>query len=239
MPDPIRGFADVLCPQCGLEHSDEPGYCPQYRSTADVAGARQPKLLPLRALGNVLTILLAAVVAAVALRLVAVGLGLGSAHWRRDFINLRLDRAADITILVIGIVFVVWFRRARINAEQSSWRQRRARGWTFWGWIVPIVSLWFPFQIMGDIWRAGLPEARRRRTAWLLALWWITWLLSEATISTTAMSPHPYSYHFSLPLPRLTSGTWTGSMYCLAISALTLIAIIRRVSAGPVGSPQP
>lgn len=40
---------------------------------------------------------------------------------------------------------------------------KRARGWTFWGWIVPIVNLWFPFQLMGDIphWRAGPPAERR------------------------------------------------------------------------------
>ena len=35
-----------------------------------------------------------------------------------------------------------------------------------------------PFQIMGDIWRAGLPDRRRRKTAWLAALWWTCWLLS-------------------------------------------------------------
>ncbi|HET9895510.1 MAG TPA: DUF4328 domain-containing protein [Streptosporangiaceae bacterium] len=151
--------------------------------------------------------------------------------------GLRLDKAADITIFVTGIVFAVWFRRARINAGQSTWRQRRALRWAFWGWIVPVVSLWFPFQIMGDIWRAGLPEARRRRTAWLPALWWTTWLLSGLT--STTVTPHPYSYRYSLPWPRLTTGTWNLSLYCLAISALTLIAIIRRVSAGPAGSPQP
>src|SRR6266446_5906774 len=116
-----------------------------------------------------------------------------------------------MTIFVIGIVFVVWFRRARINAERSSWRQRRASGWAFWGWIVPVVSLWFPFQIMGDIWRAGLPVAQRRRTAWLTALWWTTWLLGGVTVSSTTMSPHPYFYRYSLPLPGLTHGTWNAS----------------------------
>jgi hypothetical protein len=236
MSDTIPGGADGRCPDCGLVYHG-PDSCPQCSGTAGLAGGPAP--LPLRALGNLLIVLLAVVVAAIALRLAAGGLGLGSAYWRRGLIELRLDRAADITIFVIGILFVVWFRRARINAEQSTWRQRRARGWTFWGWIVPIVSLWFPFQIMGDIWRAGLPEAQRRRTAWLPALWWVTWLLGGLTTSTTAMSPHPYSYHFSLSWPGLTYGTRTFNLYCLAISALALIAIIRRVWAGPVGSPQP
>jgi hypothetical protein len=237
MADTILGGAGVQCPDCGLVYQGRPGFCPQCGGTPRLGGG--PELRSLRGLGNVLIVLLAVVVAAIALRLAAGGLGLGSAHWRRGFIDLRLDRAADITIFVLGILFVVWFRRARINAEQSTWRQRRARGWAFWGWIVPIVSLWFPFQIMGDIWRAGLPEAQRRRTAWLPALWWTTWLLGGLTTSTTVMSPHPYSYRFSQSWPHLTHGTWTFSLYCLAISALALIAIIRHVSAGPVGSPQP
>ncbi len=40
-----------------------------------------------------------------------------------------------IALVVTVIVFLIWFRRARINAERSSWRQRRARGWAFWGWV--------------------------------------------------------------------------------------------------------
>lgn len=79
-------------------------------------------------------------------------LSLGSAHGR-SLIDSQLDKAADITIFGLSILFVVWFRRARISAEGRDYRQRRARGWTFWGWIIPVVSIWFPFQLMGDIWR--------------------------------------------------------------------------------------
>jgi hypothetical protein len=51
-------------------------------------------------------------------------------------------------------------------------------GRAFLGWIVPVVSLWFPFQITGDIRRAGLPDRRRRKTTRLPALWWTCWLHS-------------------------------------------------------------
>lgn len=101
-----------------------------------------------------LTVLLAVVTGAIAVRLVVQMLSLGSEQWRAAFIDFRLDKVADITIFAAGIVFVVWFRRARINAESRDWRQRRARGWAFWGWIVPVLSLWIPFQLMGDIWQA-------------------------------------------------------------------------------------
>jgi Domain of unknown function (DUF4328) len=129
-------------------------------------------------LADILTVLLAVVVALIPARLAIQMSRVGSTHWRHYFIEFRLDKIADITMFGLSILFVVWFRRARINAERSAYRQRRARGWAFWGWIVPIVSLWIPFQIMGDIWRAGLPAAQWRKTAWLPVLWWTCWLVS-------------------------------------------------------------
>lgn len=126
---------------------------------------------------------------------------------------------------------VVWLRRARINAEGHDYRQRRARGWTFWGWIIPIVNLWFPFQIIGDIWRAGLPTQQRRKTAWLPALWWTCWLLSGLSFCAGEMSAN------SGIVPHMAAHTNAGSLCLLAIAGAMLIAIIRTISAGPVGSP--
>jgi hypothetical protein len=197
-----------------------------------------PGFLPLRGLANILTVLLAVVVAAIAARLAIQVLGLGSVQWRRSLIDFRLDTAADIAIFALSILFVVWFRRARINAERHDYRQRRARGWTFWGWIVPIVNLWFPFQIMGDIWRAGLPAPRRRKTAWLPAVWWTCWLLSGASFGARAMSGGARATSpNSGTVPHIGANTQAGSLWFLAIAGAVLIAIIRTVSDGPVGSP--
>jgi hypothetical protein len=197
-----------------------------------ISGQQQrPEFLPLRALANILTLLLAVVVAVIAARLAIQLLSLGSAHWRQSLIDFWLDKIADITIFGLSILFVVWFRRARINAERHGYRQRRARAWTFWGWIVPIVSIWFPFQLMGDIWRAGLPPQQRRRTAWLPALWWTCWLLSGLSIGAPAMSANLFG------VPHIAANSQDVSLCFLALAGATLIAIIRTVSAGPVGSP--
>jgi|SRR6266851_954496 len=192
---------------------------------------QRPGFLPLRGLANILTVPLAIVVAALAARLAIGLLRPGSAHWRHSLIEFGLDKAADITIVGLSIAFVVWFRRAMINAERHGYRQRRARGWAFWGWIVPIVSIWFPFQIMGDIWRAGLPAPDRRKTAWLPALWWTCWLLSGLSFGARAMPANPG------PVPQITASTHTASLCFLAAAGAILIAIIRTVSDGPLGSP--
>jgi Domain of unknown function (DUF4328) len=196
-----------------------------------VSSQQQAGFLPLRGLASILTILLAIVVVAIVARLSIQLLSLGTAQWRHSLIDLRLDKAADFTIFGLSILFVIWFRRARINAEGHDYRQRRARGWAFWGWIVPIVNLWFPFQIMGDIWRAGLPAQQRRKTAWLPALWWTCWLLSGLSFGARAMSAN------SGPVPHIAADTNISSLFLLAAAGATLIAIIRAVANGPVGSP--
>ena len=53
--------------------------------------------------------------------------------------------------------------------------------WAIWGWIVPVIFLWFPFMIMLGIWRAGQAEAERAKPALLPAAWWACWLLAWFT----------------------------------------------------------
>jgi hypothetical protein len=195
-------------------------------ATSDVP---EPGFLPLRGLADILTVLLAIVVAFIWARLAIRLLSPESVHYFTDF---QVDNAADITIFGLSILFVVWFYRARINAERHDYRQRRARGWAFWGWIVPIVNLWFPFQIMGDIWRTGLPAEQRGETAWLPALWWTCWLLSGLGIFGAGVRAVN-----SGSVPHITADTNPASLCFLAVAGLMLIAIIRIVSDGPVGSP--
>ena len=197
--------------------------------TAATSDTPEPGFLPLRGLADILTALLAVVVAFIWVRLAIRLLSPGSVHYFTEF---QLDNAADITIFGLSILFVVWFYRARINAERHGYRQRRARGWAFWGWIVPIVNLWFPFQIMGDIWWAGLPAEQRGETAWLPALWWTCWLLSGLGIfGAGEMSMKSGS------IPHIAAAPNAASLCFLAVAGTMLIAIIRTVSDGPVGSP--
>ena len=151
-------------------------------------------------------------------------------HYFTDF---QLDKAADTTIFGLSILFAVWFYRARVNAERHGYPQRRARGWAFWGWIVPFANLWFPFQIMGDIWRAaGLPAGQRGETAWLPALWWTCWLLSGLGVFGAGEMSVNWDF-----LPHIAADTNRASLCFLAVAGTLLIAIIRTVSDGPVGSP--
>lgn len=84
--------------------------------------------------------------------------------------------------LAAGITYLVWLYRARDNAERlSTWHHRRSRAWLFWGWIVPVVSFWFPYQIVADIRSASLRgsgDADARPSVNLLNWWWGLYVLN-------------------------------------------------------------
>src|SRR5262249_23216662 len=44
--------------------------------------------------------------------------------------------------LLVGPLFLVWFYRARKNADGRGQEQRWTRGWAIGAWFVPIVSFW-------------------------------------------------------------------------------------------------
>jgi hypothetical protein len=230
----------MRCSECGREYAEESGCC-RWCDPDGVPDGPCPELLPLRGLGGLLTGLLALTVGMIVVQLVLRVYGAAGGQPWASHLSSRVGDAGGAAFFLTAIVFVVWFRRARINAESSSWRQRRARGWTLWGWIIPIADLFVPFQLMGDIWRAGLPPTQRGKTAWLPALWWTAWLLSqlyEAGGQRSWISSGPSQSGSSSGLSLSLPGASSFSLCVLAISGALLIAIIRAVSAAPVaGAP--
>ncbi len=110
------------------------------------------------------------------------------------------DLVASITwtrlavLVVTGVVFVIWLYRARLNSETlCEAPHQRSRGWVVGSWICPIVNLWFPYQVVSDVWKASNPDTRRQletlateRMGSLrfvsgsaqLGLWWACWAAS-------------------------------------------------------------
>jgi len=95
--------------------------------------------------------------------------------------------------VVTGIVFMRWLWLARANAEAiESARHRHSPMWVVLGWIVPIVSFWFPQMVVRDVWNASNPQ--RPRDAGLLyptpgaelVSWWWAAFLTNQVLSTVA-----------------------------------------------------
>jgi len=83
-----------------------------------------------------------------------------------------------VICLVAGwVTGSMWLYRARRNAEALAPEGIHARGagWAWGGWVTPVVSLWFPFQVVRDVRRALTPAAS---TA-LIGCWWALFLATE------------------------------------------------------------
>lgn len=221
--------AAASCQRCGIpagqaydpappgDPAQAAGPGPAYSWTPP-AGFSPPADYSLGGLATALTVMLALSAAA---SLISIGLPV-------------LEVAVILLFLPLIPVFIVWFYQARKNAGGRGWRQRWGPGWAIGAWFVPVIFLWFPYQIMADIWRAGLPASERGRPAWLPIAWWACWLLAWFTgfryISTTASTFHGFTAGFYL-------GETIPSKIFGAAAAILLILVIRAVSNEGVGRP--
>lgn len=84
-------------------------------------------------------------------------------------------------LAVAWIVTALWLTQARANANVLSPYAKHARSpiWAWLGWVVPVVSLWFPFQFVRDVRLATVAEQHSgsRVVGW----WWAMWLCYVVT----------------------------------------------------------
>jgi hypothetical protein len=81
---------------------------------------------------------------------------------------------SSLSLLATGVLWATWQYRA---AKHVTGRTRRSAGWHAGSWFVPIVSLWFPYQNISDLWRA----VGRTRPSWQI-IWWLLHLVSNVFI---------------------------------------------------------
>ena len=134
-------------------------------------------------------------------------------------------------LLAAYIVTCVWLMRSRSLLEErgSSYHHSRSKVWVWLGWWVPIVSLWFPYQVVRDVRRASRPG--NPAGPGLLAGWWTCWLgfqigsqiTAGMTGATDASDPSTFG---ALP--------WfeTVNTVLIVVALACWLAIIRQVTRG-------
>jgi hypothetical protein len=80
---------------------------------------------------------------------------------------------------ITGVLWMAW--QHRLAAAVPRWMLRRSPGWHVGSWLIPVVSLWFPYQNITDLHRAVTPDAAGRTSPVTYRLWWGMWLLSTVT----------------------------------------------------------
>jgi hypothetical protein len=76
------------------------------------------------------------------------------------------------SLLVCGVLFVVWLYRAHRSDRMDSRMLKHGSGWAIGAWFVPILNLWRPRQMVLDVRRGAWPQD----TSPLVTLWWLTFL---------------------------------------------------------------
>ncbi|MFD9503534.1 DUF4328 domain-containing protein [Streptomyces sp. NPDC060035] len=106
---------------------------------------------------------------------------LDAAH-RADLLNQRAYSLQLLTLLATAVVFIIWFRRVRLNAEVFDASQQTMKpGWAIGAWFVPFGNFWLPRRVAGGVWAAGARTntdgSWRTVSHTPLNLWWTAWVL--------------------------------------------------------------
>ena len=73
----------------------------------------------------------------------------------------------------VGAIFLAWFYKAAQLARAAALPARRTPGWGTASFIIPIVSLWWPYQSVCDLFAPGDPRRR------VVGRWWALWLCTQ------------------------------------------------------------
>ncbi|WP_380162723.1 DUF4328 domain-containing protein [Kineococcus sp. R86509] len=182
-------------------------------------------LRPIRAMGTAV-VAVSTLVTAGELVGALTGFAYSSSAWR------VYDTITSLAWLALFIVTGIWLTRLRRNADQlAPWfHHQRAWGWAWAGWLVPIVSLWFPFQVVRD---AVTASASADTTSVAAAsrppfgLWWATWLVSTI-LGNLALQVSTVDTAADL---RVVGGMSLLGSICLVVSLWAWIKIVRTGSA--------
>ncbi|MEV1051229.1 DUF4328 domain-containing protein [Streptomyces sp. NPDC049887] len=153
-------------------------------------------------------------------------------HERWESLYRWSDVATMNTYVACGVVFILWFRRARINAEVfAPDGHRLVRGWAVWGWLVPVVNLWIPRRVALDIWSASTPGAHLgpapRQSSGLVNAWWAVWIggyVPTLAALTYAKAEGPAETRQSIALTLL-------SVLLDIAAAVLAVRVVRRLTA--------
>lgn len=91
-----------------------------------------------------------------------------------------------VLMALAGIAFIEWLYQSRINLRAFGVRRLRfPRGWALAAFLVPVLNLVRPYQVVREVWKASDPRTgdpftwHRSPTGWLLPLWWaafVAWI---------------------------------------------------------------
>lgn len=140
-----------------------------------------------------------------------------------DWITVAVTIVSALALLATAVLWLLWQYRA---AKQFPGETRRAPGWHVGSWLVPIISWWFPYQDVSDLWRA----VGRSRPNWQI-LWWICWLVGNVVLR---ISGSVYTSAQDLEQIRIAMSMTIAGQVLLTIAAALAWLIVRGITRGTI-----
>lgn len=91
-----------------------------------------------------------------------------------------------LTILGVGLGLVKWLNTCYGYAEETIGASGfKNQGWTIGGWIIPIINIFKPYQVINEIYKSGnptyaIPDGWKKESgSGLLLTWWIFWVVTR------------------------------------------------------------
>ncbi|MGB3440358.1 MAG: DUF4328 domain-containing protein [Actinophytocola sp.] len=140
-----------------------------------------------------------------------------------------------LALAAAATVFLTWLWRARMNAERLCPAEHRwSRGWTIGAWFVPVVNLWFPRQIVDDIWRASRPDVPADtyrvdglEQSPLVRAWWYAILANVLVVLALRIET---SGEVTVEVLRSAALYGSVSTLLLVVAAIFLTQVIRQIT---------
>jgi hypothetical protein len=149
--------------------------------------------------------------------------------------TLALWAVADVAAyLVTAVMVIVWLYTLHHSSRMDRRVLRHGSGWAIGGWMVPVLNLWRPFQMVSDVRRgatgdAGAPVPLRQ--GW----WWGTWLaLLVVVVVVNGLYSRVEAAEVGLPYVEALgeAASWERISCVLSmVSAVLLATVVREIHA--------
>jgi len=151
----------------------------------------------------------------------------GLARWEVFTVYDGLVTLLFPTLLACYVVTCLWLRRCRANLDRFTPHLHHARSplWIWLGWWVPVVALWFPYQVVRDI----QPDHVTTPRVWL-GWWWAGWLGFQLVLQGTGpltSSADAIDEDLVVALPVLE----TVATAALVLALIPWVRVVRRTTA--------
>jgi hypothetical protein len=132
-----------------------------------------------------------------------------------------------VVVLAAGVVFIVWLWFARRNSEVLYGKagHRRTTVWVGWGWFLPIISFWFPYQVVQDVYR---PSTRLPGT---VVRWWWAAFIAKLYLGQIVLRLY-LGDDFSADKFRTTAVFSTLTAGLGVVAAVLVFRIIKQITEG-------